>query len=67
MGKRISAQQFTNAVHVMVNGYCGCYTFKYDERLAVCIGWELADEDEQEYRLASALKVWTSDPTCGRL
>lgn len=50
----------------------GCCTYKLDDRLAICVGWEpgfgeeerddvIQSESNLDYAIVAAIKVWTSD------
>lgn len=60
-----------DAIDYMKNGGTGCYTFKLDNRLAVCVGWcdgydpadvdLIHDKEEPTWCLNAGIKVHTSD------
>lgn len=65
------SKEIENAVVNLIDTDNGCYTLKFDDRLALCIGWadgyDENDEDlfhstsDPKYVISAGIKVWTSD------
>lgn len=71
MTKKELIEALEDAIDYMKKGGNGCFTFKLDDRLAVCVGWLdgydpadvdlIHDENEPTWCLNAGIKVWTSD------
>ena len=71
MTKQELANKIKEAVEYFEKDEVGCYTFKLDDRLAVCVGWregyDVTDTDvihsktEPTFCVNAGIKVWTSD------
>ena len=62
------ARWLEDSVNWLVENQEGCCTYKLDDRLAVCVGWEDGFDDEEGnpyvsngYGIVAGIKVWTSD------
>lgn len=71
MTKKELIEAIEDAIDYMKKGGNGCFTFKLDNRLAVCVGWLdgydpadvdlIHDKEEPTWCLNAGIKVHTSD------
>ena len=71
MTKQELAKKIKEAVEYFEQDETGCYTFKLDDKLAICVGWSdgydvtdtgvIHSKTEPTWCVNAGIKVWTSD------